>query len=215
MKTFQFESKIRHVGTMPNFSANDIKNEPMLFGCTRGMALTLGGTITNAFFASLPDDWKDCDIIADSRVHMLMPGWYPCIPGWHLDDVPRSRADGQPDHDDPEYKAEHLLCCLGDASLTLFALGNIELDEPELGTVIYGDWHDRIEEKIARNELELQHAKSGALIEFDWRTFHRGSIATKNGWRWFMRITRNTRRPVTNELRRQTQVYLPAPTVGW
>ena len=27
--------------------------------------------------------------VVDVKVHMLMPGAYPCIPGWHLDFVPR------------------------------------------------------------------------------------------------------------------------------
>lgn len=31
----------------------------------------------------------------DIKVHMLMPGQYPCIPGWHFDFVPR--VNGKPD----------------------------------------------------------------------------------------------------------------------
>src|SRR3954471_6044938 len=30
----------------------------------------------------------------DVKVHMLMPRQYPCIPGWHVDNVPRA-ADGR------------------------------------------------------------------------------------------------------------------------
>lgn len=30
------------------------------------------------------DEWT-----IDIKVHMLMPGQYPCIPGWHIDLVPR------------------------------------------------------------------------------------------------------------------------------
>jgi hypothetical protein len=29
------------------------------------------------------------DFIWDVKVHMLMPGQYPCIPNWHYDNVPR------------------------------------------------------------------------------------------------------------------------------
>lgn len=29
------------------------------------------------------------DYVIDVKVHMLMPGEYPCIPNWHLDFVPR------------------------------------------------------------------------------------------------------------------------------
>lgn len=35
------------------------------------------------------------DYYFDVKVHMLMPGQYPCIPNWHRDFVPR--VDGQPD----------------------------------------------------------------------------------------------------------------------
>jgi hypothetical protein len=29
------------------------------------------------------------DFIWDVKVHMLMPGQYPCIPNWHYDNIPR------------------------------------------------------------------------------------------------------------------------------
>jgi len=35
------------------------------------------------------------DYIIDVKVHMLMPGQYPCIPGWHLDMVPRDKDNNQ------------------------------------------------------------------------------------------------------------------------
>ena len=36
------------------------------------------------FLEHSPDDYA-----VDVKVHMLMPGQYPCIPNWHLDFVPR------------------------------------------------------------------------------------------------------------------------------
>lgn len=32
------------------------------------------------------------DYVIDVKVHMLMPGEYPCIPNWHLDFVPRDES---------------------------------------------------------------------------------------------------------------------------
>lgn len=32
------------------------------------------------------------DFVYDVKVHMLMPGQYPCIPNWHCDHVPRDEA---------------------------------------------------------------------------------------------------------------------------
>ena len=34
------------------------------------------------------------DYVVDAKVHMLMPGQFPCIPNWHGDAIPRD-ADGQ------------------------------------------------------------------------------------------------------------------------
>lgn len=36
---------------------------------------------------SLPEDPND--FIWDVKVHMLMPGQYPCIPNWHYDNIPK------------------------------------------------------------------------------------------------------------------------------
>lgn len=37
--------------------------------------------------ATFPEDPND--FIWDVKVHMLMPGQYPCIPNWHYDNIPR------------------------------------------------------------------------------------------------------------------------------
>src|SRR5215470_8347004 len=123
---------------MPKFDEQAIKAEPMLFSASWEFARTNGGPITNAFLDSVVTQIKHPAII-DSRVHMLMPGWFPCIPGWHLDDVPRTRADGQPNHESLAYKSEHVCTVVGDASLTQFVEGDISLEDvPVFGGVVYG-----------------------------------------------------------------------------
>ena len=37
--------------------------------------------------SSFPEN--EHDFIWDVKVHMLMPGQYPCIPNWHYDNIPR------------------------------------------------------------------------------------------------------------------------------
>jgi hypothetical protein len=198
------------------WSQDEIKNEPMLFSVDLNHAHLLGGPITHQFLAHVREWAKGEKVIIDSRVHMLMRGWFPCIPGWHLDDVPRSRPDGQPDHANPSYKAEHLMLCEGDASLTHFAVGDATLEDvPIGGGVVYGKWHYDIERLIHDGKLREIEVRNGEVVAFDWQCFHRGMPATKSGWRFFIRATKNTTRPVTNELRKQVQVYLPEPNVGW
>ena len=55
-------------------------------------------------------------------------------------------------------------------------------------------------------------------------TWHRGTPAVANGWRFFIRASRYynasgepiaRRNPRTNELRRQVQVYMSAENAGW
>lgn len=70
--------------------SNAIKNEKMFFNSDLVFAYENGGPITKSFIDNLPEEWKTNSVF-DSRVHMLMPGWYPAIPGWHHDDVPRPK----------------------------------------------------------------------------------------------------------------------------
>jgi len=42
---------------------------------------------------SFPHDMAD--YVFDVKVHMLMPGQFPCIPNWHFDNVPRRKGRQQ------------------------------------------------------------------------------------------------------------------------
>lgn len=212
-----FESRASLGRYLPNFSETEIKNEPMLFSCNWESAERLGGPLTRAFLDALTTRWdNDGNVIIDSRVHMLMPGWFPCIPGWHHDDVPRTRSDGQPNYEMPDYKSEHCMALVGgDICPTEFALGVHELPDVPLGEVFYRNWHPIVDEQVKRGEMRLWRAPTNRLVFFDWESIHQGTRAVAGGWRWFIRASRNTARTPTNELRRQVQVYLESPTDGW
>jgi len=147
---------------------------------------------------------------------MLMTGWYPCIPGWHLDDIPRTRKDGQPDHRSPIYKADHVMGIVGEVSKTEFVFGKLRLyDVPEGKGTIYEIWNKEIDLLLKRGRIKIRAVEPGRVIYFDHECFHRGTPTTRPGWRWFIRITRNSQRKFLNEVRTQTQVYLTAPFDGW
>lgn len=201
---------------LPAFTVEQIKNEPMLFNCDCATARKIGGPLTQAYLDVLPPEFINAkDFIVDSRVHMLMEGWWPAIPGFHHDDVPRTRADKQPNYNNPEYKAEHVMALIGDCCPTEFAIGTTKFPEVEIGGKYYKVWHPIVLEQIKRGELRSVEAPVNKLIFFDWQTWHQGTAAKKNGWRWFARGTKNTERKPTNELRRQVQVYLEIPMEGW
>lgn len=201
---------------------NEIKNEAMFFNSDLDFAYSNGGPITRSFIDSLPEGLGPC--VFDSRVHMLMPGWYPAIPGFHHDDVPRPPIPvgqhfvtaGQPDYDTPRYRSKHILGLVNaDICPTEFAIGTIEL--PEVEGLIYREWHPLLKEAVGTGEMLSYSTPDRKLISFDCESFHQGVRAVSNGWRWFGRVSYNTERTssVTNEIRQQVQVYLEFPMEGW
>lgn len=222
----EIDSELRVLGLkMPDFPDEVVKNEPMLFNCDMAAASRQGGVITKAFLGLLPLDWHDCPVVVDTRVHMLMPGWYPCIPGWHHDDVPRTRPDGQPSYEHGQDRSWHVMA-LVNARLapTTFALGKSRFPHPPHGITTYELWHGAVELKLRQGELKQWQLRTGNLVLFDDRCWHRGSEAVGTGWRWFGRVSRYfdaagreiaRRNPRTCEVRRQVQVYLPAVNAGW
>jgi len=218
MSNFTFNSSIKHRGSFKSdFSSDVIKNEPMFFNCDLEFAYSNGGQLTKSFIDALPDDWLDNNPVLDSRVHMLMNGWFPCIPGYHHDDIARNIISGQPDYDNMAYQSEHLMGLVnGDICPTVFALGIHQLPKID-NDIIYKTWHPIVENQIETGVLKTYEVPSGKLIQFDWQSMHTGQRANANGWRWFIRLSRNTDRQlsITNEIRRQVQVYLEFPMEGW
>lgn len=225
--TYRFDSKFRVVAPFARDISNDaIKSEPMFFNCDAEFAYSQGGPITRSFFDSMPDGWLNKPLVFDSRVHMLMPGWFPAIPGFHHDDVPRPTIPvgqhfvtaGQPDYDNPRYRSEHIFGLVnGDICPTQFAIGECEMPKVLDGQLIYRTWHAEVERLLADGKLQSVSTPDRALIHFDCNAFHQGVKAKASGWRWFGRASFNTDRTdkVTNEIRQQVQIYLEFPMEGW
>lgn len=222
-----FHSAFRKVGDFAKDIPNDrIKNEPMFFNCDLKFAYDNGGSITKDFIRALPLYVKQQDVVFDSRVHMLMPGWWAGIPGYHHDDVPRPdipagkhfMTAGQPDYDNPRYRASHILG-LVNASVapTEFAVGSCTMPAVPDGELIYRTWHPEVLRLIDLGLMARVEAPDRTLVEFDCDTFHQCTPAVMSGWRWFGRVSWNTERTqkITNEIRRNAQVYLEFPMEGW
>lgn len=225
MKTsYTFEREWRTVGRLPQFDQTTIKNEPMMFSADLEFAEEHGGIITRQFVSMLRNRYCEDVWIIDSRTHMLMPNWYPCIPGWHHDDVIRDRPDGQPNYDPTpsgrqRNHSEHVMAVFGTTAMPQFAVQEkmvLEVDytvDPASGKMknIYNQFDDQ----LVKMNPATYTVQSGEVIEFTWQDIHRGMPATENGWRFFIRASSNTKRPFFNELRKQVQVYLPTPNEGW
>ena len=214
-----FKSEANKLNSFANNIINDeIKNELMFFNCDLKFAYKNGGNITKSFIDNLPNDWKFDDVVFDSRVHMLMKGWYPCIPGWHHDDVPRTLKNGQPNYDNPEYYSEHILGIVNSFICpTKFAIGEVYMPKIINDDIVYEKWNEIIDKEIKEGILRVDEVQDRTLTYFNCNTFHTGQKAIDNGWRWFGRISRNTNRikNISNEIRINSQVYLEFPKKGW
>lgn len=210
MTMYIFTPEAKVVGHLfPSLNESLIKLEPMFFSADKAYAWANGGAITRAFidqFLSGYDDW-----IIDSRVHMLMPGWYPCIPGWHHDDIPRSGLNGQPNYDNPEYEATHRMLVIGKSAMPEFINQQVELYKVE-NDVVYKAWNEDLNRM---EELSTQRVASGEVWEFGSNDFHRGMPSSEDCWRFFIRASRNTNRKFHNETRKQVQVYMSELEAGW
>lgn len=217
MTSIEIDSKFQLGGKLNDFTQKEIKNEPMFFNCDLDFAWKHGGPITRNFLTKLSENKIPSNTVFDSRSHMLMKGWFPAIPGYHHDDVPRNTVNGQPNYIDPEYKANHAMALInGGICPTEFAIGKIELEIPE-NEIIYKKWHQDIEACLNDDSMQSEFAESNRIIYFDWQTFHQATRAIADGWRWFGRASWNTDRSkkITNEIRNQVQVYLEHPMEGW
>lgn len=146
----------------------------------------------------------------DTRAHMLQPGWYPCIPGWHCDDF--YRPNGQPDLEQVPYQ-RHIMVVLGASSLPEFITEPLTMHP--VHTKVYEHYNSKLEQLDELEGLKKEQVEPGRVIVFGPRDFHRGLPATEAGWRYFIRLTQSNHREPTNELRTQTQVYLTETGKGW
>jgi len=197
-------------------SDDDIRKEPMLFSSDYWFSWAKAGPLTKMFLSNLPSH----DFVIDSKVVMLMDGWYPCIPGWHLDNIPRG-DDGQPNFSNLE-DCQHYFAVFGDVSKTEFISHGeiVELPEDRYfnsdpSKALYGEWSRILNERVLHNYHATTKIKSGSMYHFNNTSFHRGTAATGRGWRFFIRASKGSAQKVRNEVRSQVQVYLTQPEAGW
>jgi hypothetical protein len=190
-----------------------IAEEPMLFSASPAFAESYGGPLTRAVLRSLEKErhrWTEyiashpgTHAVIDTRSHMLMPGQYPAIPGWHCDAYPRGKGgSGQPDLEAGDPECFHYVVTVSDqqrgVSNTAFLEGTVTVEvDPEQ---VWGSVHDEI------RELAGVKIPDGNLIRFKQESLHRASATHAKGWRWFFRLSMYHSAPM-NQIRRQVQVY--------
>jgi len=151
----------------------------------------------------------------DIKVHMLMPGQFPCIPNWHTDMVVRDESGLRFDLIDPE--APPMLLWISDGPETEFLAEQLTMIERP-GS------HQEIARRInyrgdvGGRPVMTQFVQPNCWWSMTQTTAHRGAQSKKHGWRVFARVTPKAlapRRPVTSVIRRHAQVYIDAAEFGW
>ena len=211
-------------------SAVDIKNEPMLFNASWQFATETGGPITREVLTKLGGYiLDDMNMVAteeysypviDTRVHMLMKGQYPAIPGWHCDNVPRRHVNRPEGGDNPQ----PILPEASDGQINytvILAQNNIDLSPTQFVTEDLRVRYDpryvwgSVNEAVCSMDLRgaTWECSNGVFYRFSSRVLHRATPARVRGWRFFFRLSWMQTKP-KNEVRRQVQVYAD-PNVGW
>lgn len=220
--------EIAHLHATPEeLSVDSLKNEPMLYSAGWDFAWENGGPLTQKFLWAIRHqadmDWflgKIVDgggqcgpyhLVLDSRVHMLMKGMYPAIPGWHGDAFPRHAQYAQPDLEALNENVKHYTA--------LFGAEDVEVSQTEFLnhdlTVAYNPqnvWKS-VNKAVEILEPETWRVKNRVVYQFRQDNLHRAMPCENPGWRLFLRLSIMTSKP-RNEIRHQVQVYQPVGE-GW
>ena len=197
-------------------SRDQIHNEPMLFGCSPEFVLERrDALLANSVLAYLKLT-RELDraeeycrrhgkwLVIDTRSHMLMPGMYPAIPGWHADAYPRYRYGDQPDLEAAQPDTPHYVVHVSDqdegVSRTLFAEQPFTCDVDT--TKVWASVHRQME----CSAISTKRFLDGQIVRMLQPTLHRAAAAYTKGWRWWMRMS-CFYKPPENAIRKQVQVY--------
>ena len=222
-----FHNNTQLIGLVtPVRPVSEIADEPMLYSASPEFAMKHGGPITKeameaiSLLAAIPGSDPDYPHrIVDTRVHMLMPGQYPAIPGWHCDCTPRAGYWDQPNplkasEGQRNYSVfvstEEGVGKMGIAP-TVFAQGGtiIEYDEDH----VWKSVDEVMREREQKRHIKTLAPKNGEIAYFTGQTLHKATPAIIRGWRYFFRLSFMAN-PPQDKIRKQVQVYTGI-SQGW
>lgn len=201
--------EIERVNVLPITA--DLKNEVMFYQSSTSFVRENGGPVAQQFLDRMPPRFEDA--VLDIRVHRLQSGYYPAIPGYHLDWIPRidkGRPTERPDMSNiPEY--EHIVLIVAETSLTEFVAESVSFPDIDSSLNPFGHANQSIKVSGVRTE----HVESGSMVLFTSRDWHRPSPALGSEWRLLIRASRASHARIKNEIRTQAQVYIPTLEASW
>lgn len=214
-------------GTIEQPPENEIKNTFGLWNASLDDAVRYGGELTRQAIQAMNLRHDRKNIIVDTKIHMLMPGWSPAIPGWHTDGAPRDefknpQGKGKPDtfaqEGDERYNRYHILVT-GNGCLTQYINQPVCIYIPEEPSYdVYAVMSQNVKERLTVTPNIVSTLPSCTVMEFDWWDIHTGVVATKKEWRYLIRVCESDyyepRKDLREVIRMQSQIYSPAD-FGW
>ena len=191
----------------------DIECEPMLFQASFEFAMRHAGPFTAAILGNLYDVPHVEALRIDTRSHMLMPGWYPCIPGWHCD-FKRARDGLQVLDSERDARVQHYQW-ISSGPLTEFAVGPIDDSCGDDVRWCDGDavsWKE-IDTELSWHPPRVSQIPPQHIVTYDASALHRGVAwdGPPGHWRFFFRASHfpegDQHRVYANKVRKQVQVY--------
>ncbi|CCI88662.1 phage protein [Yersinia phage phiR1-RT] len=218
-------NEVKVENSVHSFTQADIKDTPGLWNAPLEIAINFGGKITQEALSSMNLTYEYKHIIVDVKTHLLQPGMFPAIPGWHTDGVPRggsmSPAKGSPDINMQENARapKYHLMVLGIDCPTIFIKNRnveVELLDTNLSS-LYKSLTQKVKADI--NLYDTYEIEPGFIYEWDWWELHTAQAARQSGWRYLIRVTETDYFEPQTDLnqifRRQQQVFLPSTEFGW
>jgi len=223
-------NQVRVGNSIPAPSQDAIENTFNLRQVSLEDAARYGGSITREALGAMNFRGDRKNIIVDTKVHFLLPGMCPAIPGWHNDGVPRGAELNPAGNGSPRFYAmEHglisephyHLLVTGTHCPTKFLRGPIEYRGlEELGADAYAEMSRQTNKYLDGNGAYAATFESpdSTVLEWDWWTVHSAQVARNRGWRYLIRVTETDHiEPRTNPadfIRTQNNVYAPME-FGW
>ncbi|ANA86572.1 hypothetical protein PBI_CLUBL_74 [Gordonia phage ClubL] len=217
MSTYMFNSDAyRETDARDVYISDDqIEGTPNLRRAGLSDAILFGGPAVRDLLERSPIVGDREYVFVDTKVTMLMPGWYPAIPGWHTDGVPRGEKGDPSDYGNPSLPKQltqrsprfHTIVA-GVPCLTEFLLGYYELEiEHDEDSKMYGEMTNLVSKMAYHGRVPQPQVWSS----WDWWQIHRATESRHRGWRLLIRITESDLvRPSTRDfIRTQNQVYVP------
>ena len=201
---------------------SELKNTFGLWNASYDDAIRYGGAITREALQAMDIRHDRKNVIVDTKIHMLMKGMCPAIPGWHCDGAPRNKDKHPAGKDAPDTLAQegderfnhyHLLVT-GEGCLTQFIARPIGVPIPvEPDYEVYGVMSKYVQSRVTEDPSLVMTVPSKTSVEFDWWDIHTGVLAEKNEWRYLIRVCESDyyepQRDLRQVIRMQTQVYAP------